>query len=273
MSAAIRSKAWVPDWIRPLTRTPVRSGRTLFLSDLHMGTDFDKFQRLGSLLELLASVPGNIDDLVFGGDTFEFWWEWSHAVPHGHWEFLHAVRKLSDSGVRTKFVAGNHDFAIGPKLAEICGAQVHPDGFCLEIGTRRWLAIHGDAVPPSERGDRVVRKILRSPVIQRLWNLIHPDIALRLALAVGAGSRYVEPGPAASTIEMEPTMRAWMTEFDLAGVVHGHSHRPMLTNGPEGTYINNGDWVRMRTAVWIDPSMPARLVDCSQEGFPWRSNT
>ena len=47
----------------------------------------------------------------------------------------------------------------------------------------------------------------------------------------------------------------------------------VLTEGPEGFYVNNGDWVKMRTAVWIRPDAPPRLVDCAQEGFPWLSNT
>jgi len=268
-----RKRIWIPEWIPPIARTASSAGRTLFLSDLHLGTPQDARDRMRDLLALLESVPGNIDDLVFGGDTFEFWWEWGHAVPHGHWDFLHAVRKLSDAGVKVRFVAGNHDFAIGPKLAEICRAEVHYDGFCLDVDGQRWLLIHADATPPSEWLDRRVRKILRSPITQWMWNLLHPDLAMRIALGVGAGSRHIEPGPAPSTVEMEPTMRGWMTKFDLAGVVHGHSHRPVITDGPEGTYINNGDWVRMRTAVWIAPSQPPRLVDCSQEGHPWRSNT
>lgn len=273
MSKAKTDNLWVPGWIRSVVDKPVAAGRTLFLSDLHMGTEPDAASRLRDLIALLGTLPGNIDDLVFGGDTFEFWWEWSRAVPHGHWEFLHAVRKLSDAGVKVRFVAGNHDFAIGPKLADICRAEVHPDGFCLEIGGSRWLVVHGDATPPSEGKDRIVRKILRSRSIQWCWNLLHPDIAIRVALGVGAGSRYLEEGPAPSTMEMEPMMRGWMTEFGLTGVAHGHSHRPLLTDGPEGVYINNGDWVRFRTAVWLVPAQPAKLVDCTKEGHPWHSST
>lgn len=268
------SDMWIPGWIRPLLDGPATpAGRTLFLSDLHLGMGADEPARVASMVELLESLPGRIDDLVFAGDTFEFWWEWKRAVPSGHWDFLHAVRKASDSGVKVRFVAGNHDFAIGRELGSICRAGIHPDGFCLDVGGARWLLLHGDAVPPSEGKDRVVRKVLRSGWAQAAWNLLHPDLALRLACGVGAGSRWVEDGPAPSTVEMEPTMRGWMASAGLTGVAHGHSHRPLLTEGPEGFYVNNGDWVKMRTAVWIRPDAPPRLVDCAQEGFPWLSNT
>jgi len=270
----LSNSVWVPGWIRPLLEGPaVAAGRTLFLSDLHWGTGPDARDRLESMKALLRGLPGAIDDLVFGGDTFEFWWEWRRAVPSAHWEFLHEVRKVSDAGVKVRFVAGNHDFAIGPELAKICQAEVHPDGWLLEIAGRRWLAMHGDATAPSERMDRMVRRVLRSGLAQGLWHALHPDIALPMALGVGAGSKRIEPGPAASTVELEPMSRSWMREFGLSGVVHGHSHRPLLTEGPEGTYINNGDWVAMRTCVWLAPDKPPRLVDRTREGFPWLSNT
>lgn len=264
---------WFPDWVPPVARTPVAAGRTLFVSDLHWGAGPDPIGRMDAMLRMLSGLPGRVDDLVFGGDTFEFWWEWKRAVPAGHWDFLHAVRKLSDAGIRIRFIAGNHDFAVGSGLAEICRARVHPDGFCLDIDGAKWLLVHGDAVPRSERMDRVVRKVLRHGAAQWCWNLIHPDLALPIALSVGKGSRLIESGPAPSTVEMEPLMRSWMRPLGLAGVVHGHSHRPLLTTGEEGTYANNGDWVKMRTAVWIEDGRSARLVDCEKEGFPWLSST
>jgi UDP-2,3-diacylglucosamine hydrolase len=178
---------------------------------------------------------------------------------------------VSQAGVRVRFLAGNHDFAIGQALADFCEAQVHPDGICLDICGSRWLLVHGDAAPPSERGDRLVRRVLRSHWARAAWNLIPPDIAFCCAFGVGKTSRWVEPGPAPSTKEMEPMARSWMKLFSLAGVVHGHTHRPLLTKGPEGIYVNNGDWVRTRTAVWIESS-GATLVDCAEEGHPWRSN-
>jgi UDP-2,3-diacylglucosamine hydrolase len=264
-------RQWVPGWIEPLVARPVRAGRTLFLSDLHLGSGPDDEIRRKDLRNLMESTHGYVDDLVLGGDVFEFWWEWKHAFPSGFFDVLLAIRDASRSGVRVRFIAGNHDFAIGPGLASFCEAEILPDGICLEVDGSRWLLIHGDATPPSECGDRLVRRILRSKGAQAAWGLLPADIAFRFALGVGKTSRWVEPGPAPSTVEMEPMARFWMRRFGLTGVVHGHTHRALLTAGPEGTYVNNGDWVQQRTAVWIDGSV-ATLVDCSKEGHPWRSN-
>lgn len=221
---------------------------------------------------MLSDLPGEIDDLVVGGDAFEFWWERRSSVPGRFLDVLDAFRAASDAGIRLRFVAGNHDFAIGKALADRCGAEVHPDGFCLESSGHRWLLVHGDATPASERTDRVVRRVLRSKWAQAAWNLLPTDLGFALALGVGDLSRKVEPEPAPSTAEMEPLARSWMDAFGLAGVVHGHTHRPLLTRSAGGTYVNNGDWTRRRTAVRIDGNR-AELIDFTREERPWRSNT
>lgn len=261
----------MPPWIAPLPDRAVPAGRTLFVSDLHLGDGLDEGMRRGDFLDLLRTLPGHVDDLVLGGDVFEFWWEWKRAIPSGFFDVLLGIREASRAGVRVRFIAGNHDFAVGPGLSEFCEAGIHPDGICFDIRGSRWLLLHGDATPSSERGDRVVRRVLRSRWARSAWNLLPPDLAFRFASGVGKASRWMETGPAPSTAEMEPLARCWMRRFDLAGVVHGHTHRPLLTRGPEGIYVNNGDWMRNRTAVWIEGS-GATLVDCATEGHPWRSN-
>lgn len=264
-------RSWTPPWIAGAVALPsLPGGRILFLSDLHLGVGLDERVRRGELDRFLSSLAGRIDTLVLGGDTFEFWWEWKHALPRGFDDFLDRTRELAESGIKVRFIAGNHDFAIGAGLAERCGATIHPDGIRLRSGTKDWFCFHGDASPPSERADRLVRGILRSRICQAMWGLLPPDVAFRLALGVGRGSRYIEPGPAASTAEMEPMCLDLAHRFGLDGVVHGHTHRPLLRRVGSKTYINNGDWLKLRTAVWIDGDH-ADLVDGSQEDLPWRS--
>lgn len=265
-------ETWAPSWIPPLMGNPVPLGRTVFLSDLHLGMGREEGPRRADLASLLEKVPGNADDLVLGGDVFEFWWEWRHALPRGFDDMLDTFRHLSDSGVRLHMIAGNHDFALGQAIASRCRATVHPDGLLARSEGADWLLIHGDASTKAERADRVLRKILRSRICQRLWNLLPCDVSFPLALGVGKGTRAIDKGVSPHTLAMEPMMRGWMRRWNLAGVVHGHSHRPLLTDGPEGIYINNGDWVRGRWAAWFC-GKNARLVDCTQKELPWPSST
>jgi len=222
---------------------------------------------------VLEGLPGRIDTLVFGGDVFEFWWEWRTAIPRLHMEILLALRKTSDAGVRIRFIAGNHDFAIGRFLADFLGATIDPDGFCMDIGGHRWLLLHGDGMPRSDRLDRLVRRVLRSRSAQRIWNLLPPDIAFSLAGSVGNTTRTLHPGPPPNIAEYGEAASDWIARWNLAGVVHGHTHRPLLEPLGDGFHVNNGDWLKDRFAVWIGPERRVRLVDCRKEGHPWLSNT
>ncbi|MBK8803867.1 MAG: UDP-2,3-diacylglucosamine diphosphatase [Fibrobacteres bacterium] len=264
-------EAWAPSWIPPLVGNPVPLGRTVFLSDLHLGMGREEPSRRADLAALLEELPGNADDLVVGGDMFEFWWEWRNALPRGFDDVLDGFRQLTRAGVRLRLIAGNHDFALGQGLASRCGAIIHPDGLLGRSEGADWLLVHGDASTPAERADRILRRILRSKFCQGAWNLLPCDVSFPLALGVGRGSRALDDGTSPHTPAMEPTMRGWMRRWSLAGVVHGHSHRPLWTQGPEGTYINNGDWVRGRWAVWLR-GRQSRLVDCTGKDRPWLSN-
>ncbi|MCB9496239.1 MAG: UDP-2,3-diacylglucosamine diphosphatase [Fibrobacteria bacterium] len=239
-----------------------------------MGTAWERLSRDRDLEALLHSLPGNLDDLVLGGDIFEFWWEWTHAVPRAHLPFLLTLRDLAREGIRIHFIAGNHDFKVGDFLRDFLPAQVHPDGFRMEIGGQAWLMVHGDGMARSDRADRRIRRLLRSRWAQSLWNLVPADLAYRVAGGVGKASRVANPGPAPNIEEYRADAVRWILEHGLSGVVHGHTHRPLLERLPTGQhYINNGDWVIHRSAVWIRPDEPARLIDCRQEGHPWASNT
>jgi len=264
---------WAPPWVASLVAESEPAGEILFLSDLHLGAGADEAERISDLDRLFATLPGRIDDLVLGGDIFEFWWEWREAVPRRHLAFLLRLRELAASGVRIRLIAGNHDFAMGQFLSETIPALVHPDGFCLDVGSHRWLLLHGDGMARSDRLDRLARRILRSRWAQTLWNHVPADLAFRIAGGVGATSRKVNPGPAPNIAQYREAAQTWVRRWDLAGVVHGHTHRPLLDPIGRAYYANNGDWVTERSAVWIRSSGEIRLVDCRKEGHPWLLNT
>jgi len=227
------------------------SREALFLSDSHIGAAWGDPDREVSLCRMLAGLSDDVQDVILGGDTFEFWFEWRHVQPRLG-RFL--LDELERQAVRRRLwmIRGNHDFALGETICER-GIQILDDGLCLEIGGRSWLFLHGDGMVPGDRLDRQIRKLLRSRPAQWAYrNLLHPDWAMAVALKTGRASRAVNPGPSANIDEYEATAFAWMEAAGFAGVVHGHTHRPLQRERQGRVYVNNGDWCRTCSRVRID---------------------
>lgn len=247
--------AKIPEWVGEAVRAALPSRGIVFVSDVHLGAGWGEPGREASLCAMLESLGDEIEDVILGGDVFEFWYEWTHVRPHLGSRLLACLEALSRSR-RVWMIRGNHDFALGAAI-ESHGIRVLEDGLCLEVGGRKWLFLHGDGMAPSDRVDRLVRKVLRHRLSQWAWRrLLPPDVAMGLALRTGRASRQLQPGPAPNLSEYEEESFRWMARFDLAGTVHGHTHRPYLSEQGGRTYVNNGDWCRMRTRVTIRPEGP-----------------
>jgi UDP-2,3-diacylglucosamine pyrophosphatase LpxH len=77
------------------------------------------------------------------------------------------------------------------------------------------------------------------------FELIHPDLSLRLGMLMSRSSRKVKiPAEAVKKREQGLFISAKKKSafFDL--VVFGHSHRSVQKNFEKGIYINTGDWIK-----------------------------
>jgi UDP-2,3-diacylglucosamine hydrolase len=245
----------VPAWIGQAKRQARDSRAAVFVSDAHIGASWGDPAREETLCAMLEGLPDEIEDVVFGGDLFEFWFEWTHVLPRTGRRLVACIETLARRR-RVSLIRGNHDFALGASF-EAMGGQVFPDGLVLSVEGSPWLFLHGDGMAPSDRIDRLVRRILRHRACNWAWrHLLHPDLAMAIALGTGRASREIHPGPASNVGEYEAEAFRWMEALELSGVVHGHTHRPLFVQRGGRTYVNNGDWCRMRTRVTIGPGGP-----------------
>jgi UDP-2,3-diacylglucosamine hydrolase len=248
----MRQKAvQVQRWVGDALASRQASRQAVFVSDSHLGAAIGEPGRESSLCAMLASLSEEVQDLILGGDTFEFWFEWRHVQPRLGRILLDELERQA-AFRRVWMIRGNHDFALGTAIRER-GIRVLDDGLCLEIGGKTWLFLHGDGMVPEDRMDRWVRRLLRSCWAQWAYrNLLHPDWAMALALGTGRASRAANPGPSANIDAYEATAFAWMKATGIDGVVHGHTHRPLRRVREGRTYVNNGDWCRTCSCVRVD---------------------
>jgi UDP-2,3-diacylglucosamine pyrophosphatase LpxH len=234
-----------------MTALPVsRELRTLFISDLHLGT---KGCQVGQLLHFL--INHNAETIYLVGDIIDAWrldarWYW----PEEHNAVLRVLKGKAERGTRIVYLPGNHDDFVrqyvGSKTPtlEILESVVHEaaDG-------KRYLVVHGDCFDPVQS---------RAP-----WLAFLGDHAYVAALAVntfvnrigrGIGLPYWSfsnwakmrvKGAVNFIGHYEEMLVSAARENSVDGVICGHIHRAAMHDDFGLRYINCGDWVESCTAA------------------------
>lgn len=219
------------------------------VSDIHAGDPAGELGRR-DFLDFLQYLENRNGDLVILGDLFDFWFEWRHVVPKGVFDILYQLRRLVDAGWRVVFLPGNHDFAPGEFISRQLGLELPGESMVLEFGGKRFFLAHGDGLAAHDRGYRVLKKILLSPVSQALFrHLLPADWGMGLARIASRGSRRHRSVDREAWAKdyLEAARRYFSDGFD--GVVLGHVHEPVMVRDGDRVYANCGDWLEHRSCI------------------------
>jgi len=239
-----------------------RHFRSLFISDLHLGT---KGAQADALLEFLKGHDA--DTIYLVGDIVDGWrlrssWYW----PQAHNDVVQKLLRKARKGTRIVYIPGNHDEFLREFCGihfgdiEVCDSTVHEaaDG-------RRYLVLHGDAF------DMVVR--------HAKWLAFLGDWAYEIALALSTRVNIVRrrlgftywslSAWAKARVKnavnyigsFEETLAAEAERHGVDGVICGHIHTAAIRDFGGFTYINTGDWVESCTAVVEHEDGRMELID------------
>jgi len=259
----------IPDWLRlpdPRGFRPKRRYRTVWISDIHLGT---RGCNAEMLVDFLRSFE--CDTIFLVGDIIDGWrlrkgWYW----PDAHNEVVRRLLKHAHHGTRVVFVIGNHDEMLrefagwtsgGVELAEGTGhvtadgrrlLVTHGDRFDGVVLYARWLAILGDKAYDWLMRLNIVVNAVRRRLGRPYWSL-----SAYLKRRVKNAVQFV------TSFEEAVSREALAGGFD--GVVCGHIHCAEIRQIGTVTYYNDGDWVESCTALIEDDSGAMRLVDWSQQ--------
>lgn len=218
-----------------------------FVSDAHLGMNApDAVQREEKLIDFLEHITPSAAQLFIMGDLFDFWIEYRHAIRPDYFHVLYELRRLVKHGVEVHYLAGNHDFALGAFLSETIGIRVHPDGFMnLRLQGKSLFLSHGDGLMPSDHGYRMLKKILRNPLCQYTYKLLHPDWGIPLAEGFSQTSRN-QANYRSKENERNAYRKVAKTMLEKGPdiVVFGHTHHPEMRSWNGKIYCNTGDWIR-----------------------------
>jgi len=223
-----------------------------FFSDVHLGlgtreASRDRERAVVRFLEMVGSVGA--ETLFIVGDLFDYWFEYRAVVPREFVRTLAAIADLVEGGVRVEYIIGNHDFGHRDFFRDELGVHVHHDDIERTLSGRRCYIAHGDGKAFNDTGYLILKKVLRAPLSNALFRIVHPDIGIGVAMSASRRSRDhtnrknyqgVVPGES-DGLYVFAEQKIVEEGFDL--VVMGHTHTPRRDDFPGGTYVNLGSWL------------------------------
>jgi len=225
-----------------------------FISDAHLGAEEKEKENIKEekLVSFLDRIKEDGESLYVLGDMFEFWFEYRHVIPKGHFKVLSQLRNLVDSGMKVSYVVGNHDFWLGDFLTEQIGIKIFKDPIEVTHQGKRIFIAHGDGLAKWDFGYRILKKILRNRVNIFLYRQIPPDISYPLAKFVAGKSRAQADRKESSYLDDYRNFAYEKIRHGFDAVILAHTHVPTLENlsdssansSQEGIYLNIGDWFK-----------------------------
>ncbi len=224
-----------------------------FISDAHLGSGPNLDLRRRTLVDLLSGLKGRASHLYILGDLFDFWFEYRHAIPKGHFQVLAAIADLVVSGMPVAYFGGNHDFWCGSFLREEIGLDVHQQPAVVRHQGRRIFLAHGDGIASGDLGYRLLKGLLRHRLAIALYRMVHPDLGIPFAYLVSKTSRpHALPFDRILRRYLRNVARPRFAEGNDA-VVIGHIHTPTHLRDARGNdFLIIGDWLDHFTFVRLE---------------------
>lgn len=229
---------------------PIHRYRSLWISDVHLGTPACQAE---ALLDLLRHTES--DYLYLTGDIIDGWqlrkkWFWHQS----HNDVVQKILRKARKGTRVIYIPGNHD-EVARQFAGLSfgGIAIETEAIHVTARGQRLLVIHGDLFDGAVLHARWLTllgdTLYHATLVATRWlnstlarvGLPWWSLAGWLKHRVPAAARHID------TFEHALAQLARLRGLD--GVVCGHIHKPGIHQINGIWYCNDGDWVESLTAV------------------------
>lgn len=229
-----------------------------FASDFHLGIPdhASSLKREKLLVKWLDEVCTDASEIYLMGDVFDFWFEYTTAVPKGFVRLFGKLAEITDRGTPVHIFRGNHDIWAFNYFAIEMGVQLHREPVIKDWNGQRFFLAHGDGLGPGDNGYKMLKKVFEFKPNQWLFRWLHPDAGTRLALFFSRRSRYANIARDQKQLNSYGSIDVsrerlytfaqnyLSTDPEIRYFIFGHRHVP--ANIPVGNhcrFINLGDWI------------------------------
>jgi len=229
---------------------PTHSFRSVFISDVHLGT---RGCQAELLLDFIRSME--CEQLYLIGDIIDGWklkggWHW----PQSHNDVVQKVLRMARKGTAVIYVPGNHDEV----ARDYCGVHfggvvIARDAIHTTLDGRTFLVTHGDEFDGVVQhakwlaflGDWSYRTIL-------MLNTLFNHARRKMGFGYWSLSAFLK-GKVKNALQFIENFEGAVADEarrrGVDGVICGHIHKAEMRDIDGITYINDGDWVESCTAL------------------------
>ena len=228
----------------------MKSYKTVFISDIHLGT---KMSQADKLLDFMKTFE--CEKIYLVGDIVDCWAMSKKNI----WNQFHndVVQKLlrkARKGTEIVYIPGNHDDIMrnycDNEFGHIIIAEeaihlgvdgklyliTHGDQFDIVMRNAQWLAHFG-----SWAYDVSISMNVWLNKVRNLLGLPHWSLSSYLKYKVKESVNFIG--------DYEETLTKYVNNKGLSGIICGHIHHANIRDIDGITYMNCGDWVESCTAL------------------------
>lgn len=232
------------------TAEPKHAYRTIWISDLHLGTRGCKAE---FLLDFLQATT--CERLYLVGDVIDGWrlrkspyWNASQS------RVVQAIMRKARHGTEVVYVPGNHDEALRGYVGLIFGGVlVRREEVHTTADGRRLLVCHGDQFDGvvqyhkwlARLGDRAYNACLH---LNHWFNIARRKLGMQY-WSLSAFLKHRVKNAVDFICQFEQSLADEARRRGLDGVVAGHIHHAEMREINGVLYCNDGDWVESCTAL------------------------
>ncbi len=225
--------------------------RTVFLSDIHLGTPDSKAKEVVEFLKHLRC-----EKLVLNGDIIDGWalrrgGKWSNR----HSRVIRKILKMMEHyGTEVIYLRGNHDDILERFLPLAFGKlKFTKEHIHMTKTGKRYLIVHGDGFDSVSTNHKWVAslgavaydfllQVNRFYNVWRAWRgKEYFSLSKRVKAKVKSAVSFID--------RYEQLLQDLARHKKCDGIICGHIHTPEDKQVGEIHYLNSGDWVESLTAI------------------------